>query len=95
MNLPSNHGGGMAEAKVEDFLIVRGFKVLERNWKTRACEIDVVARKGDCLYFVEVKYRENSAQGEGFDYMTAKKLSQMEFAARYYVAAKTGTATTS
>lgn len=60
--------------------------VINRNWKTRWCEIDIVAGKGGVLYFVEVKYRSGSGQGGGIAALTSTKHKQMYFAAEYYMA---------
>ncbi|HEX5797123.1 MAG TPA: YraN family protein [Candidatus Saccharimonadales bacterium] len=80
-----NVSGKAAEDEVVEYLKNRGFKVIDQNWKTRWCEIDVIAKKDDCIYFVEVKYRSSASQGSGFDYITAKKLRQMNLAARSWV----------
>lgn len=80
-----NISGSQAEEKVADFLKEKGFKILDRNWKTKWCEIDIVAKKDGCIYFVEVKYRSNDYQGSGLDYITPKKLRQMDLAARSWV----------
>lgn len=61
-----------------------GHKILDRNWKTKFCEIDIVSKVGDVVHFVEVKYRKNSNQGGGLAAITPKKLKQMKFAAEYY-----------
>ncbi|HET8690265.1 MAG TPA: ribonuclease HII, partial [Candidatus Saccharimonadales bacterium] len=50
-------GGQRAETAAADYLSLNKFKVLDRNWKTRWCEIDIVARSGDKVWLVEVKYR--------------------------------------
>ena len=81
-----NIDGQLAENKVADMLQSGGYLILDRNWKTRKCEIDIVARKDNCVYFVEVKFRTSVAQGSGFEYITSAKLRQMEFAANYWVA---------
>jgi uncharacterized protein (TIGR00252 family) len=78
--------GRAAEAVAADFLTAKGCDVLARNWRTRWCEIDIVAVRGGVMYFVEVKYRKSSAWGDGLDYITAKKLRQMHFAAEFWVA---------
>ena len=77
--------GRRAEAAAAEFLETKGFKVIEQNYRMRDCEIDIVARKNGVLYFVEVKYRRTMAQGSGLDYITAKKLSQMTFAAERWL----------
>lgn len=81
-----NEGGKEAEEHVTEYLQSMGYKIVDRNWKTRQCEIDIVACKKKCMYFVEVKYRMSSEQGTGFEYITKAKLQQMAFAARYWVA---------
>jgi len=76
--------GQLAEAAVADYLLQRGYETVARNWKTPACEIDLVAKKDDVIYFVEVKYRSSETQGGGFDYIGPQKLKQMNFAARVW-----------
>lgn len=54
-----------------------------RNWKTKYCEIDIIAESESTRYFIEVKYRSSYA-GAGIDAITPKKLHQMRFAAELY-----------
>lgn len=77
--------GDRAEEVVVEYLMAQGHSIVERNWKTKFCEIDIVSRKDDTVYFTEVKYRKNSEQGGGIAAITPKKLRQMKFAAEYYV----------
>lgn len=77
--------GHRAETAATDFLETKGCTIVERNWRTRQCEIDIVAERDQTLYFVEVKYRANSRQGSGLDYITPKKLQHMRFAAESWV----------
>jgi Holliday junction resolvase-like predicted endonuclease len=58
---------------------------LNQNWRTKWCEIDIVAQKTQTIYFVEVKYRKSAAWGSGLEYITSKKLKQMQFAAMFWV----------
>lgn len=81
----STQTGNTAEAAAAEFLKREGYKVLDRNWRTRVCEIDIIATKNKVTYFVEVKYRSKSDQGGGLEYVTAKKLEQMRFAANCWV----------
>lgn len=78
--------GQTAESKAADFLTAKGYKVIERNWRTRWCEIDLVIEKGGTIYFVEVKHRTSIHQGAGMEYVTKRKLEQMSFAAQLWVA---------
>ncbi len=81
-NYQSGHD---AEKAAADYLIEKGFDIVELNWRTPVCEIDIVAEKKNVVYFVEVKYRANNSQGTGLDYITPKKLKQMEFSAKCWV----------
>lgn len=76
--------GKKAESRVAEHLKEQGFKILAQNWRTKVCEIDLVARKNDVVYFVEVKYRSSEKQGDGLDYITPQKLKQVEFAAQIW-----------
>lgn len=76
--------GQNAETAVARHLAKDGYKILARNWKTKICEIDIVAQKGEIIYFIEVKYRTGEGQGSGFEYIGPKKLQQIGFAARVW-----------
>lgn len=76
--------GQTAESVVAEHLANNGYKIVARNWKTKLCEIDVVAAKDDVMYFVEVKYRSSARQGGGLEHITKKKLNQIKFALRVW-----------
>ncbi len=81
-NYQSGHD---AEKQAAQYLEERGHKIIELNWKTKYCEIDIVAQEYRTIWFVEVKSRKNSSQGYGYEYVTPKKLQQMQFAAEMWV----------
>lgn len=82
----SNHQAGHeAEQRVAVWLESQRFKVIELNWRTRRCEIDIIASKKRVLYFIEVKSRASGVWGSGLDYITPKKLAQMSFAAETWL----------
>lgn len=81
-NYQSGHD---AEKQAAAYLKENGYKIRELNWKTRYCEIDIVAEKDKIIWFIEVKSRKNSSQGFGYEYVTPKKLQQMHFAAEMWV----------
>lgn len=74
--------GQAAESAVAGLLVAQDYQILDRNWRTKTCEIDIVAQKQNVIYFIEVKYRAQADQGDGFEYITSRKLSQMQFAGR-------------
>lgn len=49
--------GHYYEQMAVDYLISRGYRILERNYRYRRLEVDIIAMEGPCLVFIEVKYR--------------------------------------
>lgn len=78
--------GRRAEVSASTYLENKGYLVLQRNWRTRWCEIDLVASKGDTVVLVEVKYRRRELWGSGLEYITRAKHKQMAFAAEFWMA---------
>lgn len=76
--------GRGAETAVSEYLKKQGYKILEQNWRTRWCEIDIIAIKENTISFIEVKYRSQSAQGSGFEYIGYQKLKKLRFAAELW-----------
>lgn len=83
--MSSTETGRKAEVAARVYLEMRGFKIIEQNWRRPRCEIDIVASKDGALHFVEVKYRRNNEQGGGLEAITASKLKQMQRSAWLYV----------
>ena len=77
--------GNSGEDIAAKYLKKHGFKIVNRNWKNRYCEIDIIASKQDRIFFVEVKYRSSRKWGNGLDYITPTKLTQMQFAAKNWI----------
>jgi len=77
--------GNSGEDRAADYLKAQGFKLVERNFKTPQCEIDIIARRDGCLYFVEVKYRKNSLSGDPYEFITKAKLDSMTKAAKIWL----------
>lgn len=73
--------GREAESLAASWLQQRGFSILDRNWRTRWCELDIVARQGECIHIIEVKYRRRPDFGTGFEYITADKVRRLRRAA--------------
>lgn len=53
--------GTFYEEMAARYLESKGYKILDRNYHCRAAELDLIALDGECLCFVEVKYRKNAA----------------------------------
>lgn len=76
--------GARAEDAAADYLRALGHEILDRNWKTARCEIDIVSRKDGTLYFTEVKYRRQANQGGGLAAITPTKLAKMQYGSEVY-----------
>jgi putative endonuclease len=78
--------GLAAEEAAARFLASRGLAIVARNYRTRFGEIDLVARDGATLVFVEVRRRTSRAFGGAAASVDARKQSRLVAAARHYLA---------
>jgi uncharacterized protein (TIGR00252 family) len=76
--------GDAGEDAAAIYLQDQGHEIMHRNWKTKFCEIDIVSRQQDVIFFTEVKYRCQPNQGGGLGAITPAKRQQMTFAAELY-----------
>lgn len=82
----AQRAGGEAEEVAERFLVRRGLEVIARNYRTRLGEIDLVAREGGTLVFVEVRKRSSAYFGGAAGSVDARKRARIEAAARLFLA---------
>ncbi len=80
--------GDMYEQKACEYLISKGYEVLERNYCIRGAEIDIIAKKGDTIVFVEVKARISSNSQEPLEAITETKKKRISRAALIYLRSK-------
>lgn len=78
--------GDASEVHVAHYLTQQGYRIIERNWRTKYCEIDIVADNDHERSFIEVKYRSSEQQGGGIAAITTDKLRRMRRAAETYLA---------
>ena len=76
--------GTKEEALAAAFLEKQGYQILERNFRCRLGEIDLIARDGSTLVFVEVKYRKNADFGTPAEAVNRKKQLTICRVADYY-----------
>ena len=67
------------------WLTGKGFEILEKNYRCRIGEIDLIAREGGYLVFVEVKYRRTADQGDPEEAVDQRKRRRIGQAAAYYL----------
>lgn len=75
--------GRQAEAKAQLMLRLKGYRILEKRYRSPAGEIDLIARKGDLFVFIEVKVRKTT--DEAFESITPKQRLRIEAAANQWL----------
>ena len=78
--------GHASELAAERALVRRGYRIVERNFRGRVGELDLVAYDGDVLVFVEVRSRSDGHHGGGLGAITPAKLRQVARVAALYLA---------
>lgn len=78
--------GKWGEDTAVEFLVQRGYEIVTRNARTPYGEIDIVARQGDVILFVEVKTRTSNKMGLPEESITPRKREHMLAAADHYAA---------
>jgi len=77
--------GEIGEQLAADFLVNRGFDILERNYRYKRAEIDIIGQKDNLLVFFEVKYRKNNSFGNPEDFVTGRKIELIQMASENYI----------
>jgi putative endonuclease len=76
--------GKEGEKLAADFLVSKGFEIVERNYRHKQSEIDLVVKKNNWLIFVEVKLRTSDAYGYPEDFVDYKKAKNIIDGAEEY-----------
>lgn len=77
--------GSGYEKLAADYLTARGYEIVEMNFRCRTGEIDIIAREGRYLVFVEVKYRNGRGIGTPLEAVTPGKQRSISRVAVYYM----------
>ena len=85
MKITRRETGQLGEKLAREFLEKKGFNTLDTNYRCAGGEIDIVARKGDCLVFVEVRTKSGPAFGTPEESITARKKEKLITAALNYL----------
>lgn len=80
--------GARGEELAKDYLVAKGYRWRESNFRTKGGEVDLVMEDKDCLVFVEVKSRRSDQYGEPEEAITANKMRHMAKTALLYVKLK-------
>jgi len=76
--------GKEGESQAAEFLQKKGFAIVERNYRHKHAEIDLIVKKGDFIVFVEVKTRTYSFYGEPEAFVDSRKAATILRAAEQY-----------
>lgn len=82
---PAQSIGADAEAAAERHLARHGLEIVARNYRTRLGELDLVAREGEVLVFVEVRCRADARHGTPLESITPAKRRRIVAAARRFL----------
>jgi putative endonuclease len=77
--------GTKGENAANAFLLQKGYTIIERNWRHKHWEIDIIASKNNKLHFVEVKTRSNKKFGNPEDSIDNKKMNALKKGAEAYL----------
>jgi putative endonuclease len=77
--------GDFGEDRATEYLESLGYEIFERNFRTRFGEIDIIARDGETLCFIEVKAKASDRFGSPAEMITPKKLDRIIRTAKHYV----------
>lgn len=80
--------GAWGEGVAAQHLEALGYEIVSRNWRCRHGEIDLIARAGSVLVFVEVKTRRGRAFGTPEEGLTPRKSRRLIELAQWYLAAQ-------
>lgn len=81
--------GAYYENLVAEYLKTQGYEILEKNYRCRIGEIDLIAKEGETLVFVEVKYRRDDKMGNPKEAVNRKK-QKISMTASYYLMRECG-----
>lgn len=79
--------GATGEALAVTWLEEKGYTIIERNWRNKRCEVDIIASKNNRLHIVEIKTRTSDTFGLPEEHINHTKMNCMKQAALAYQAA--------
>ena len=85
-NMHNVYVGGLGEATAIKYLKKLGHIILEKNYRGKGFEIDIISKDGNNeIHFIEVKTRKNTEFGYAWEYVTPKKLEKIKRGAIIYL----------
>ncbi|KKP68439.1 MAG: hypothetical protein UR68_C0004G0028 [Candidatus Roizmanbacteria bacterium GW2011_GWA2_35_19] len=85
MSLYRKDLGASGEKIAGNYLVVNKFQILKKNFRSKFGEVDIIAKKNNCIYFIEIKTRSNDRYGKPYEAVTNQKISHLQKAADYFL----------
>ena len=76
--------GNLGEELAVKYLSQKGYAIIERNWRFRHAEVDIIAEMNGRLHFFEIKTRTTDKYGKPEESMSHKKMKMLKTAAEEY-----------
>lgn len=80
--------GRRGEREAERYLRRSGYRIIERNYRTRRGEIDRITEEGETIVFVEVRFRSSDRYGSPSETVDRRKRRRLILAAAHYLAGR-------
>ena len=80
--------GNKGESLAEDYIKRKGYKIIQRNYRCRLGEIDIIAKDDDTIVFIEVRTKQNENFGSPQDSVTSTKMSKISKTALSFIQEK-------
>lgn len=78
--------GKIGESIAEELLVKKGYKIIQKNFRTKFGEIDIIAQDAEGLIFVEVKLRKNTKFGSPEEAVTPRKINKIMKVGEFFLA---------
>lgn len=84
-----NDLGKLGEEMAIAYLIKKGYKIMEKNWRFQKAEVDIIAQIQNTLVVIEVKTRSTDQFGNPHDFVDSKKIKLLVKAIDHYINERT------
>ena len=82
--MSNKYTGNKGEEMAAVYLTQNGYNIVERNWRFKHWEVDIIAWKGNCMHFFEIKTRRSDMYGHPEESISKKKMLNLRNAAEEY-----------
>lgn len=77
--------GSIGEKIARDYLTKKGYSIIDKNYRTKIGEIDIISKLKNIIVFVEVKTKIGDVKGKPYEHVTKSKISKFKRAVQGYL----------